>query len=641
MVIRRIALALGLLASMLGAAGILLWLNAEAVLDQPSRADRLQPSLLLQAADGTVFAARGGAGGQVNLDLLPRSLTDAVVAIEDRRFYSHHGIDLRGLLRAARADLSAGAVREGGSTITQQLIKLDYLTAERSFARKIREVFLALALERRMSKQEILARYLARVYLGAGVYGVEAASLRYFGKPARTLTLPESAMIAGLIRAPSSNAPTGNLAAAQARAAQVLQAMAEAGTITEAAAAQARAHPAVPVNDADGTIGANYFADWVVADLPEQPAGEGILHTTLDAQLQAMAEASVRKILAARGRKEGFSEAAMVVMSPDGAVKAMVGGRSYAESQFNRAVSARRQPGSSFKPFVYLAALESGVAAPGTLVVDQPVSINGWAPQNFTGRYLGEIPLETAFAQSINTVAAQLAARVGPQRVVDTAHRLGIRSALAPNPSIALGTSEVSLLELTSAYAVFANHGRMVRPYGAYTTAPEVPAEDGKPSSWRGAAPGDVVIEPRFEDDMLRLMTGVIENGSGRGARFDRPAAGKTGTSQEFRDAWFLGFTADLVAGVWLGNDDDSPTKRVTGGSAPAAIWHDFMTAAYATGRYGTERRLLVAPAAPPAVAALQPAGPESAYYQPPGTFFGQIGRGLGDIADSVLSIFR
>src|SRR4051812_24826658 len=288
MVIRRIALVLGLVGAMAAAAVVLLWLNAEAVLDQPSRADRLAPSLLLAASDGSGVAARGGARGQVNLDLVPRSLTDAVVAIEDRRFYTHHGIDLRGLLRAARADLSAGAVREGGSTITQQLVKLDYLTSERSFARKFREMFLALALERRLTKQQILARYLARVYLGAGVYGVEAASLRYFGKPARSLTLPESAMIAGLIRAPSSNAPTGNLAAAQARASQVLQAMVESGTINEAAAAGARAHPAVPVTTADGTIGANYFADWVIADLPDSSPEQGILRTTLDSQLQAL-----------------------------------------------------------------------------------------------------------------------------------------------------------------------------------------------------------------------------------------------------------------------------------------------------------------------------------------------------------------
>jgi penicillin-binding protein 1A len=640
MVIRRIALVLGLLAAMVTAAIVLLWLNAEAVLDQPSRADKLAPSLLLAASNGQVFAARGGAGGAVNLDLLPRSLTDAVVAIEDRRFYSHHGIDLRGLLRAARADLSAGAVREGGSTITQQLVKLDYLTSERSFARKFREIFLALALERRLTKQQILSRYLARVYLGAGVYGVEAASLRYFGKPARSLTLPESAMIAGLIRAPSSNAPTGNLAAAQARAGQVLQAMVEAGTINEAAAAAARSHPAVPVTGGDGTIGANYFADWVVADLPDPPPEEGILRTTLDPQLQALAEASVHKIFASRGRKEGFSETAMVVMTTDGAVKAMVGGRSYAESQFNRATSARRQPGSAFKPFVYLAALEAGVATPGMLVTDAPISINGWSPQNFTGRYLGEITLETAFAQSINTVAAQLAARTGPQRVVDTAHRLGIRSPLAPNPSIALGTSEVSLLELTTAYAVFANHGRMVRPYGAFTAAPAQPAAaDGKQD--RLAQPGEAVIDPRLDDTMLRLMTGVIETGSGRGARFNRPAAGKTGTSQDYRDAWFIGFTADLVVGVWVGNDDDSPTRRVTGGGAPAAIWRDFMTTAYATGRFGNERRPLVAPAPPAAVAAIQPGGPDEPYFQPSGTFMGQIGRGLGSIADSVLSIFR
>ena len=626
MVIRRLALALGLVAAMLAVVCGLLWLNAEAVLDQPSRADRLEPALLLTAADGTVFAARGGAGGQVNLDLVPRSLTDAVIAIEDRRFYSHPGIDIRGLFRALKADLTAGAVREGGSTITQQLVKLDYLSSERSFARKIREVFLALALERRLSKQEILSRYLARVYLGAGVYGVEAASLRYFGKPARNLTLPESAMIAGLIRAPSADAPTGNLAAAQARASQVLQAMVEAGSINEATAAQARAHPAVPVSGADSGIGASYFADWVVSALPDPPPKDGVLHTTLDPQLQQLAEASVRKILAAHGKQEHFGEAAMVVMTTDGAVKAMVGGHSYAESQFNRAVSARRQPGSAFKPFVYLAGLEAGAIQPGMMVTDGPVSINGWSPANFTGRYLGVIPIETAFAQSINTIAALIGARVGPQRIVDTAHRLGITSPLAPNPSIALGTSEVSLLELTGAYATFANHGYLVEPHGVADEPPPPPL---------------AVVDPRINDDMLRLMTGVIENGSGHAARFDRPAAGKTGTSQDYRDAWFVGFTADLVVGVWVGNDDNSPTRRVVGGGAPASIWHDFMTAAYATGRFGPERRPLVGPAPPPLVAAAQPDGLGGAYFQPSGTVFQQIGRGLGSFADSVMSIFR
>jgi penicillin-binding protein 1A len=635
MLIRRVALVLVLLVAVVAVSGTLLLLHAEAQLELPSRADRLAPALLLQSADGAVFAARGGAGGKVDLAALPHALIDAVVAIEDRRFFHHPGVDVRGLIRAATSDVAAGAVRQGGSTITQQLVKLDYLTSERTFARKIQEAFLALALERRLSKQEILARYLARIYLGAGVYGVEAASLRYFDKPAHDLTLPESAMIAGLIRAPSANAPTTDLAAAQARAGQVLQAMVETGSIDAAAEAAARAHPAVLVAGKEIDIGVNYFADWVAADLGPAAPASGILHTTLDAQLQMLAERSVQRLLGQRGRQEQVGEAAMLVMTPDGAVKAMVGGRSYVESQFNRAVSARRQPGSSFKPFVYLTALEDGVVSASSLVNDVPVSIDGWSPGNFSGRYLGQISLETAFAQSINSVAVQLAAHVGPQRVVDTAHRLGIRSPLAANPSIALGTSEVSLLELTTAYAVFANHGRLVRPYGAFTTAPET-----APSADQASAPGTMVIDPRRTDDMLRLMSAVIERGSGKAAGFDRPAAGKTGTSQDYRDAWFIGFTADLVVGVWVGNDDDSPTRRVVGGAMPAAIWHDFMSAAYATGRYGSVRHLLVAPPPPPtpSVAALPPDAP---YFQPSGNLVEQIGRGLGNIADSVLSIFR
>jgi len=609
------------------------------------------PSVLILGPGGSVVASRGGyVGRPLAAAELPKLLVDAVVAIEDRRFFDHSAIDLRGIVRALTADLAAGAVREGGSTITQQLAKLDYAGSERSFARKFDELFLAWALEHRLTKREILARYLNRVYLGAGVYGVDAGARRYFNLPPDRLSLAQAALLAGLIRAPSATAPTLHPEAALARAGQVLDAMAATGAITPAEADAARAAPPSLAAGPDGGPGINYFADWAADQALRATASDGqpdaargvIAQSTVDPALQALAEQAIDRVLSQRGAAAHVGQAAMVVMAPDGAVKAMIGGRDYRASQFNRAVQARRQPGSAFKPLVYLAALESGVG-PDTPLFDGPINIAGWSPENFEGKFLGAVTLETAFAESLNSVAAQLALRAGPARIIDVAQRLGITSKLEPNVSLALGTSEVSLLELMAAYGTIANNGKRVEPYGL--TAVQTADRLVHPL---GPVRAEPLIDPTIDDELLHLMVAVIARGTGSAARIDRPAAGKTGTTQDYRDAWFIGFTRDLVVGVWLGNDDNSSTDRITGGSLPAQIWHDFMVSAYATGRFGTvaQARPIVGPPPPVAfVAAAQPAGqprgqPAGQYARSPGLLDG-VARGIGQVANGFLSLFR
>jgi penicillin-binding protein 1A len=533
-------------------------------------------SVSIRAGDGAVIATFGTVPGE-NLHLadLPKGLIDAVIATEDRRFYHHHGIDPVGLARAVRADLEAGAIVQGGSTITQQLAKNAFLTPDRTFLRKAQEVALALWLERHYTKDQILETYFNRVYFGASAYGVDAAARRYFGKSARRLDLPESAILAGLPRAPARYSPINDPAAARARARQVLANMVEAGFLSPAAAAQAAASlahlPMAPVVRAGG----RYFADWV----QDQIAGAGYhgnltVATTLDPRLQALAEAAVGRILARDGARLHVTEAALVAMTPDGAIKAMVGGRDYGASPFNRVTQAVRPPGSAFKLFVYLAALEQGYR-PGDLFFDGPVSIHGWQPRDFEPGYRGDVTMSEAVAQSLNTVAAQVADKVGLDKVIDAARRLGITTPLEPDPSLALGTGGVTLLDLTSAYAVMDHGGATARAFGIETV--------------RDSA-GTLLVARRGDDEqvtdsdkaaaMTGMLEGVISHGTGRAAAIGRPAAGKTGTTSDFRDALFIGYTPDLVAGVWFGNDDDTPMRHVTGGSLPAEAWHDFMGAA-------------------------------------------------------------
>ncbi|HEV2303262.1 MAG TPA: PBP1A family penicillin-binding protein [Stellaceae bacterium] len=540
-----------------------------------------RPSITILAADGTRIATYGDLFGRaLSLKEMSPYLPEAVIATEDRRFYSNFGIDPIGIARAALADLMAGHIVEGGSTITQQLAKNLFLTPRRSLGRKLREVLLALWLDHRFTKDEILEIYLNRIYLGAGAYGVDAAARRYFHKSARRLSLYESAMIAGLLKAPTRYNPIRDRALAEARTAQVLDNMADAGFVTQAqaSAAERQGERSPPV--VASRPGSRYFADWIADQLPDFVGGNRsdlTVKTTLYPRLQSEAERAIDDVLARGGAKAAVGEGALVAMSPDGAVRALVGGRDYDESQFDRATAAERQPGSAFKPFVYLAGLEAGLS-PADHFNDRPIRIGNWQPHDYTRRYRGEVTMAEGLAQSINTVAVEIAERAGVKNVIAVAHRLGIASPLPQDASIALGTGEVNLLELASAYAPFANGGHGVLPYGIL----EIRDRQGRVLFRRGGSgPGRVMSEEEV-GEMNGMLSAVIAEGTGRKAALPRPAAGKTGTTQDYRDAWFLGYTADLVAGVWFGNDDNRPMRRVTGGSLPAEVWREFMLAATA-----------------------------------------------------------
>ncbi|MBQ0821881.1 penicillin-binding protein 1A [Microvirga sp. HBU67558] len=535
------------------------------------------PNIAILASDGSFLANRGETGGrEVSLEELPPYLPKAFVAIEDRRFYDHWGIDPMGLGRAAYRNLSNSGGLQGGSTLTQQLAKNLFLTQERTASRKIQEAILALWLERNYSKDQILELYLNRVYFGAGAYGVEAAAQRYYGKSARNVSLSEAAVLAGLVQSPSRLAPNRNPEAAQARAELVLAAMNELGFITPDMTKTALGAPTEPVRP-KGAGSANYAADYVV-DVLDDVVGtidsDIVVSTTLEPSLQAAAERVLVDELNAKGQKFNVSQGAFVALRPDGAVTALVGGRDYEASQFNRATTARRQPGSSFKPFVYLTALERGLT-PDTVRTDSPVNINGWKPENYDRGYRGPITLRNALALSLNTVAVKLNMEVGPGAVVQTAQRLGITSPLQTDPTIALGTSEVTPFELVGAYAAFANGGFRVVPY----VITEVKTTDGKLLFSRPTSdsPGRV-IDPSVVAMMNKMMHSVFVIGTAKKALVPGwPMAGKTGTTNDYKDAWFVGFTGNLVAGVWLGNDDSTPTKGVSGGNLPTDVWHNFM----------------------------------------------------------------
>jgi len=534
-------------------------------------------SVTLVTADGQILASYGDLYGKaVKLDQLPPYLPDALLATEDRRFYAHFGIDPLGLLRAIITNVQAGHMVQGGSTITQQLAKNVFLTADRTIRRKGQEALLALWLEHNLSKQQILTLYLNRVYFGAGTYGVEAAARKYFGKSAAQVTPFEAAMLAGMVKAPSRYNPVNDPKAATERAKLVLFNMANAGYITAADADKYAAQGIASLRTPPAASG-QYYADWVldqVASYVNYADRDVVVVTTIDRQAQVAAEGVVAKILAADAGKNA-GQAALIALSPDGAVRAMVGGRDYGSSQFNRATQSLRPPGSSFKLFVYLAAMEAGMS-PGDVMNDTPISIAGYRPDNYDSKFFGRVTLREAFARSLNSVALQLSERVGRRKVIEMARRLGVTADLTAGPSIALGASGVSLLEMTGAYAALANHGNGVWPYGIE----EILDGDGNTLYKRsGGGPGHV-IGGHAAAEMIDMMQSVISSGTGKAAALDRPAAGKTGTSQDYRDAWFIGFTADLVTGVWVGNDDNSPMNKVTGGSLPTKIWHDFMTAA-------------------------------------------------------------
>ncbi|MPZ39643.1 MAG: PBP1A family penicillin-binding protein [Rhizobiales bacterium] len=566
--------------ALIAAGGTVVWVAANLPPIHSLEIPRRPPSIEIVGNDGKALATRGEMhGATLTLKEMPPYLPKAFLAIEDHRFYSHFGVDPIGLARAAAANLMRRGVAQGGSTITQQLAKNLFLTQERTFTRKLQELVLALWLERKFSKTEILELYLNRVYFGAGAYGVDAAAQRYFGKSARQVSIAESAMLAGLVRSPSRLAPNRNPNGAERRAQIVIASMTSYGYITGTMAKFALSQPARAVKVA-GNGSANYIADWimdVLNDLVGHVDQDIVVRTSIDPALQAAAEAALVNELAHKGEKLGVSQGALIAMTPTGAVRALVGGRSYAESQFNRAVAAKRQPGSAFKPFVYLTALERGLT-PESVREDKPVAIKGWRPVNYSREYYGAVTLTQGLAHSLNTVSVRLTQEFGSTAVARTAYRLGISSKLEANPSLALGTSEVSLIELVSAYAPFANGGSAIAPH----VVQRVSTKAGKTLYHRSPHDLGRIIQPRYVAMMNAMMRETIRVGTAtKGQLPGWQSAGKTGTSQDFRDAWFVGYTAHLVTGVWLGNDDSSPTRRATGGGMPVEIWARFMRTAH------------------------------------------------------------
>ncbi len=570
------ALRVGIIAAIWGtlaAVLVLLWLARDLPRPETALDSARRPGLTLQDSRGGAFATFGDIVGEpLRLANMPRALPAAAVAVEDRRFWSHPGIDLLGIARAAWVNLRSGRLVQGGSTITQQVAKNLFLTNARTLRRKAQELMLAIWLEHTFTKTEILEIWLNRVYLGSGAWGVDAAARMYFGVSARKLNLWQCAVLAGLPRAPSRFNPRANPAAAAKRGQEVLAAMAETGVITEAQANAAAQQIAFPPRPAAG-----WFADWV-ADASQAivPANaDAVLRTTLDARLQARAQARLEALLDGPGAAADVGQGAVVVMdAASGAVRAMVGGRDYRASPYNRAVAARRQPGSAFKPIVWLAALEHGLH-PDDEVLDAPLRIGNWSPQNFDRSFQGEVTLEDALAQSLNTVAVRLVQQAGgPGVVAALARRLGIASPLPSDLSLALGTGEVGLLELSAAYATILNGGRLVTPTGVESARAD-----------RQAVP---VPRPRMERvidsdraaEMARMLAAVVSRGSGRAAAVPgRFVAGKTGTTQDYRDAWFIGEAGATIIGVWLGNDDGRPMRNVTGSGLPARLFRDVAAA--------------------------------------------------------------
>ncbi len=540
------------------------------------------PAVRILDRDGALLAERGGGEAYAPIDTLPRHLVDALVAAEDRRFYEHWGVDPIGLARAAYANLRVGRVVQGGSTLTQQLAKNLFLSSTRTVGRKLEELLLALWLEVRLSKRDILEIYLNRVYFGSGAYGVETAAQRFFGKPASALTLAESAMLAGLVKAPSKFSPASNPDLARQRARHVLGKMVEAGLLTAEQGEQAMGSP---IGFADNlqqreASGVEYAVDAVLERLPFLVDSEGrelIVETTIDGRLQRRAQAIVHDLITGEGRAADASQAGLALLDLQGGMRVLVGGRSYVDSQFNRALKAKRQPGSAFKPFVYLAALERGML-PDSVVQDLPILGSGWSPRNEGGVYRGAVSLRSALALSMNAAAARLNMMVGPRRTAAVAHRLGIQSELRAEGSLALGTSEVTLLELTGAYGVLANGGRSVAPH----IINRVRTGSGRVIYERAEDDTKVLVAPAQVGALNDMLNAALVTGTGRRAALPRhPAAGKTGTSQDFRDAWFLGYTAHFVAGVWVGNDDGRSMDRVMGGTLPARLWREVMLLAH------------------------------------------------------------
>lgn len=571
------------LALFIGAGALLFLLILFYAHDLPST-DKLgslsrHPSVRLISVEGEMVANFGDVyGDYVRYKDIPLPMIQAVMATEDRRFFDHFGIDIFGIMRAMGINIIHGRVVQGGSTITQQLAKIVFLTPERSLKRKVQELMLAMWLERKFTKEQILEMYLNRVYLGAGNYGIDAAGRSYFSKKASDLNVQEAAVLAGLLKAPTKFSPANDPVKAAERGKQVLMAMQDAGYISENMVTDIAAN--IERKPRGGARNNYYYADWIAEQLPGlvgMQEDDITVVVTLDPKLQRAAEEAVITVLNDRGKVMRVSQGALVSLAPDGKVLAMVGGRNYGESQFNRVTQAQRQPGSSFKMFVYLTAFMQGWG-PNDVMEDKPLQIGDWKPENYDGEYTGPVLLRDALAKSINSVAVQLADLAGVQNIVNLAYRMGIESNLEPNLSIALGTSEVNLLELTKAYAVLGNNGVTVQPYGII----EVRTAKGDVLYSYEPPHKEQLVNPETVAKMNVALMQVLENGTGRkGKVTGRDVAAKSGTSQDFRDAWFIGFTPQITTGVWMGNDDNRKTDGVTGGGLPAIAFHAFMEKAH------------------------------------------------------------
>ena len=547
--------------------------------------DQLKPSITILDEEGNLVATYGDIFTEyIEVKNMPPHLIDAVTATEDRRFYLHFGIDPIGLARAIYTNIKRGKIVQGGSTITQQLAKIVFLKPERSLKRKIQEGLLALWLEHKFTKDQILTMYLNRVYLGAGAYGVDAASRKYFGKPVANINIYEAAMLAGLLKAPTTYSPVNNLRQSMARTEQVLVNMVNADKLNEAQKNVALAK-GTEIHRGNFRSGTRYFTDYVVDQIPEYIGnfqGKLIVTTTFDPNHQRFAEDAVTAAILANRDSLNATQAAFLAMKPSGAITAIVGGADYSESQYNRAVQAKRQPGSLFKLFVYMAALEDG-KTPNSKVDDSPIKIGKWRPKNYDGKFHGIVTLKEALTKSYNVAAVVLSETIGRNQVIKLAQRMGVESEIRNMPSLALGANEVTLKEMVTAFAHLANKGRAVVPY----TIEQIKTPDGENG-------GEILYQRQGDYDfrvlgvnatrmMNEMLVSVVEFGTGRGAKMNRDVAGKTGTSQNSRDAWFIGFTAQIVGGVWVGNDDNSRMNKVTGGGLPTKIWHEFMSRALAT----------------------------------------------------------
>lgn len=539
-----------------------------------------RPTIIIKANDGTIVDRYGDIKGDtVSVKELPPHVAQAILATEDRRFYYHFGLDPIGIIRAMGVNIAHGGVRQGASTITQQLAKNLFLSRERTFKRKVQEAMLAVWLETKLSKDEILSAYLNRVYLGAGAYGIDAAARVYYNKPATELTIREAATLAGLLKAPSRYSPSANPSLSAQRTRVVLAAMNDAGYIDDAEFKKLDAMPPAPPKKPSSGETVRYFTDYVVDQVEAAigvPEEDIIVETTLDRDIQAAAEAAINKAMLTYGEQYHVEQGASLIMGLDGSIVALVGGRDYGLSEYNRVTHALRSPGSSFKPFVYLAALEYGWN-PNSLIVDEPITEGKYRPQNYGNKYYGEITLTEALTRSLNTVAYQLIKNVGPERVISVARRLGITANLEPNLSLALGSNGVPMIEMVTAYASLGRGGVAVEPFAIDT----IKSVDGtvlyeQPREKTARQ----VVARGYVTQLSGMMQNVVRYGTGQAAQGPYTAAGKTGTSQESRDAWFIGFTNQYAAAVWVGNDDNSPMKRVTGGMIPASTWRDIMTVA-------------------------------------------------------------